>query len=277
MSDDSSQPELKDWKGLGLFAEKRQVEVSLSVEAVLESQSESRGGSLPFKALASDDKVYWIKMVNTNQGGRMPATEQIVSACGRLIGAPVCETSLIVIPDVLDGDELDNGTVMLAGIAHASLDIANCTFDKYSEPQYRLRDDNRKRHAGYYALYDWCWGEDMQWLYDVTADWQTYSHDHGHFLPGGPDWTVANLEENVDIAREIDPEAANLDDNELVRIADRLDSIGRSELVQVLAGIPKEWPVEDTELETVGWFLEKRCSQVADRLRTLANRNSQQT
>ncbi len=105
MSDDSSQPELKDWKGLGLFAEKRQVEVSLSVEAVLESQSESRGGSLPFKALASDDKVYWIKMVNTNQGGRMPATEQIVSACGRLIGAPVCETSLIVIPDVLDGDE----------------------------------------------------------------------------------------------------------------------------------------------------------------------------
>jgi len=273
MSDSSSQTDIDSWKGL--LTGKRRADVPLHVEAVLESQSESRGGSLPFKALASDDRIYWIKMVNTKQGGRVPATEQIVSKCGRLISAPVCETSLIAIPDLLNGDKLDNGTVLQSGIAHASLDVANCTFDKYHEPQYRLKDDNRMRHAGYYALYDWCWGEDMQWLYDVTADWQTYSHDHGHFLPGGPDWSVANLKEKVDIAHEIDPEAANLDDNELARIADRLDSIARSELVQVMAGIPDIWPVEDHELEAVGWFLENRCSQVADRLRTLANRSPQ--
>ena len=260
---------------VGLLAGRRPETCQLQMEAVLESQSDSRGGCLPFKALGSDGRVYWIKMLENGQSPRVPVTEQIVSQCSSLIDAPVCETSLISIPADFDGDVLDNGTVIRGGVAHASLDLGNCSFDKWYEPQHRLRDDNRRRHVGYFAMFDWCWGNDMQWLYDLTDDWKTYSHDHGHFLPDSPDWTTASLEKSVHIAHEIGTDGENLDDNELQRVIRRLDQVSRDELAQILSRIPVGWPVTDSELETVGWFLEVRSTDVATRLRQLASRSLQ--
>jgi len=262
---------LKQWHGL--LDDRSAVEADIRVEAILAPQSPSRGGSLPFQALASDENIYWVKMPLSQQGPQMLATEQIVSACGRHIGAPVCETALIEIPEVFDGDVLGNGTVLHAGIAHASRSVENSIFDKWHTPRHRNQDDNRKRHAGYFALYDWCWGNDMQWLYDLKDDRKTYSHDHGHFLPGGPTWTAESLKENVDSPREIDPLTTGLDDKELIRIADKLDQTGQAELLPILQKIPAAWTVPPTDLAAVGWFLEKRSSGVAMRLRTLADRN----
>lgn len=263
---------LEDWRGL--VGDRTAITAAIRVEAILEAQSPSRGGSLPFQVLATDGKIYWVKMSHNKQGPKMLATEQIVAACGRLLGAPVCETALIEIPEVFDGDALDNGTVLRAGIAHGSLNVDNSLFDKWHTPQYRDQDDNRRRHAGYFALYDWCWGEDMQWLYDASDDRKTYSHDHGHFLPGGPEWTISSLEQNVDNPREIDALERGLDHRELARIADLLDNTGRETLCEIVRCIPEEWQLEVAELEAVGWFLERRRSGVAQRLRVLAERNS---
>lgn len=245
------------------------------MEAVLESQSESRGGSLPFKALGSDGNVYWIKMVGNRQASRVPVTEQVVSGCGRLIGAPVCETAVIQIPSDFHEDILDNGTVIQAGPAHGSLNVPNSSFEKWYEPQHRLRDDNRRRHAGYFALYDWCWGDDMQWLYDLFDDWRTYSHDHGHFLPGSPNWTINSLLESAEIPHPVGTDGSNLDHNEMEAIAVTLESGLRSDLVGVLNSIPADWPVSQQELEAVGWFLEHRCAGVAARLRQLIDDSDQ--
>lgn len=263
--------ELQNW--MGLLSNRRNDEYVLRIEAVLESQSDSRGGSLPFKALASDNQVYWVKMLSNTQSPQVPITEQIVSQCGQLIGAPVCATAILQIPSELDGDMLDNGTRLVAGLAHGSKDLPNVSFGKWYEPEHRTKDDNRRRHSGYFALYDWCWGDDMQWLYDVSDDWKTYSHDHGHFFPGGVNWRSENLVECVDREHEIDPQASGLDDTELRRLADRLASIRQSELLDVLAAIPRGWPMSDRELETLGWFLYCRASGVALRLRQLADRN----
>jgi len=120
MDDDAPKTDVSAWNGL--LVGKQPVKVSLRIEAILESQSESRGGSLPFQTLASDGNVYWVKIIQNRQGPRVLATEQIVSACGRHIGAPVCETALIEISEFFDGNTLDNGTVLCAGIAHASRD-----------------------------------------------------------------------------------------------------------------------------------------------------------
>lgn len=244
------------------------------MEAILESQSDSRGGSLPFKALASDGNVYWIKMVDNRQSARVPVTEQIISGAGRLIGAPVCEVNLITIPVDFDGDVLDNGTMVRSGIAHGSLDLPNSSFDKWYEPQHRLRDDNRRRHAGYFALYDWCWGDDMQWLYDLTDDWKTYSHDHGHFLPGSPSWSIGSLLKAVDVPHSVGTDGSDLDDNELERLAVRLDSDVRTDLISVLERIPSQWSVSREELQAIGWFLEYRSVAVAARLRQLMSNPS---
>lgn len=251
----------------------RRVETTfhLRLDAVLESQSDSRGGSLPFKGLATDGEIYWIKMRSNWQSDRVPATEQIISGAGQLIGAPVCESVLLEIPKDFEGERLDNGTVLHSGVVHASRDVGVCAFKKWHEPEFRLQDDNRRRHGGYFALYDWCWGDDMQWLYDLNDDRKTYSHDHGHFLPGAPDWTERTLADSVDVPHELQADGAGLDDTELLAIAARLDSLTQTQLAEVLARIPLEWPVSDQELEFVGAFLDHRRSPVAIRLRTLAD------
>jgi hypothetical protein len=135
---------------------------------------------------------------------------------------------------------------------------------------HRDEDDNQRRHAGVFALYDWCWGNDDQWLYVTGDENRVYSHDHGHYLPGGPDWTSQQLVADVDVAHpqsrsHIGLEVAALDD-----YADRLERLKREEIVGMLRAVPAEWPVQQEELETVGWFLERRAPQVAVRLRTLA-------
>ncbi|WP_372719370.1 hypothetical protein [Novipirellula sp.] len=256
----------------GMVTGHRAPAADLQLEAILESQSDTRGGSLPFKGLASDGEIYWIKPTSNRQSSRVPTTEQLVAGMGRLIDAPVCKTRLMTIPQDFHGEVLDNGTVLESGIVHASHDVGNCAFDKWYEPQYRPQDDNRRRHAGYFALFDWCWGDDMQWLYDLEDDRKTYSHDHGHFLPGSPDWTVETLLQSAQDSHELSADGDGLDDNELSRLAERLESLTIEEIAGVIRGIPAAWPVSDEELETAGAFFDFRRIPAAGRLRALAER-----
>lgn len=250
----------------------RNFDIELQLDAVLESQSDSRGGSLPFKGLGSDGEIYWIKLPSDPQLRRVPTTEQLVAGMGLLIGAPVCDTRLMAIPQEFDGEKLDNGTVLQSGVVHASRDVGNCSFDKWYEPQFRTQDDNRRRHAGYFALFDWCWGNDMQWLYGLQDDRKTYSHDHGHFLPGAPNWTVETLAQSAELSHELAADGDGLDDNELHRLAVRLDSLTMEEMASVVRKIPAVWPVTDEELENAAAFFDIRRKPTAGRLRDLAVR-----
>jgi hypothetical protein len=70
----------------------------------------------------------------------------------------------------------------------------------------------------------------MQWLYDLTDDWRTYSHDHGHFLPGAPSWTVDSLMDSVKVPHPVGTDGSKLDCNEMEAIAMKLESDIRSDL-----------------------------------------------
>ena len=136
--------------------------------------------------------------------------------------------------------------------------------------QYRGRDDNARRHVGVFAVYDWCWGGDDQWLYAEPEDRKLYSHDHGWYLPEtGTTWDVDAL-----VARVGEPHVARwppggLNAAEVAAYAQRLRALEHEELVVALSGIPESWPVSDLELERVGWFLESRAPEVAARLESM--------
>ncbi len=248
----------------------REDRCSISVDVILRDMSDERGGSVPFQVRATDGEFYWVKQIDNRQSSRVPTTEQVIAGCGQLIGAPVREVQLIQIPAELDGDRLSCGTELRQGIAHASLNLESATFEKTWGPENRSRDDNRRRHAAYFGFFDWCWGEDRQWLYDATDDLKTYSHDHGHFLPGAPDWTIESLLNHVEIAHSLDSSPEGLDYNELGRVADRLQNLTRTELKEILCRIPVSWPTTDKELEVLGFFLDTRRELVAKRIRQLA-------
>lgn len=226
-----------------------------------------RGGSGAFLGIASDRRRYWIKALNNGQGPKVPTTEQIVGRVGRLIGAPTCEVNAILIPRSLAGWEFRPGRPLERGIAHASLAVGD-TVEEIRDLRHRSEDMNAIRHVGYIALYDWCWGGDVQGLVELTADKRFHSHDHGWFLPPtGPDWDVASLRNNADAAHPYPGDVAGVDLLAVAAVAGALEGITRETLAIALASIPRVWPVDDAELEEVGAFLECRAPAVAARLR----------
>ena len=234
------------------------------------------GGSWsgPFRALASDGNDYFVKSAETCPSGQQAslAIEHVVAAVGRLIGAPVCITSLLRIPEEIAGWEPRPGVLLKAGLAHASRALEHA--DEQARPALASRalDDNRRRHVGVYALYDWCMGADAQWLYDIDDDRRLYSHDHGLYLPpaGSGTFARADLVAAADTAEPLPDSPSGLSSAAISEVAIALESVERASLADILNTVPKSWPVSDDDLEALGWFLEHRAPAVATRLRTFA-------
>jgi hypothetical protein len=228
----------------------------------------ARGGSGTFLAADGHGTQWWVKPLNNTQGARVTITESIVGAVGHLINAPVCETSVVRLPDEIAGWEFRPGHTIEPGFAHGSLSVAGVQEDR--SLLFRDRDDNARRHAGVFALYDWCWGGDDQWLYAEPEDRQLYSHDHGWYLPEiGPTWSAATLGARVDELHQPPWPKDGLDKDEVSRLTTALRDLQRAELLEALSRIPVSWPVDDRELEAVGWFLDRRRTAVAERLEAL--------
>ena len=234
-------------------------------------QQSPRGTSGTFLAADSDGDQWWVKPLNNAQGQRVTVTESIVGAVGRLISAPVCQTTVIEIPVELDGWEFRPGHQLKPGLAHASLAVGSVVEDR--RLKYRDDDDNQTHHVGVFALYDWCWGGDPQWLYASAEENRLFSHDHGWYLPDvGPNWSEESLISHVDEPHMPSWSTIGLDRGEVMRVANRLRNLTKDELRDSLCTIPNTWPVSDSELECIGWFLEYRSQPVADRLENTIGR-----
>jgi hypothetical protein len=158
-----------DWRDL-LNPRRDPTEV-LVIERPL-SQSVA-GGSGSFPAEASDGQQWWVKPPNNRQGSKVIITEHLIGSLGKLIGAPTCEVAIARIPAEIADFEFVPGQQLVAGLTHASRGVNNA--QELRALDYRQQDDNRRRHAGVFALYDWCWGGDPQWLCDVGDDHKFYA------------------------------------------------------------------------------------------------------
>lgn len=227
-----------------------------------------RGGSGTFLAADSDGEQWWVKPLNNNQGERVAVTEAVVGAAGALVGAPVCDSAIVFLPPEIEGWEFRRGTGIRSGYAHASRAVDSAV--ERRSLLYRDHDDNARRHVGVFAIYDWCWGGDDQWLYAETEDRMLYSHDHGWYLPEtGPTWSIDALISRVREAHVASWPPTGLDPEVIAACAECLRTLLYDDLLSALSGIPDSWPVRDLELERVGWFLESRAPEVADRLESI--------
>jgi hypothetical protein len=237
---------------------------------------EPSGGSWggPFRATANDQRSYFVKSLQTCPQDQQAslAVEQVVAQVGGLIGAPVCETSLILIPAALAGWTARPGSPPLQeGLAHASLALSHA--EEHRPALIARTDDNNcRRQVGVYALYDWCFGTDQQWLYDLDSDRMIFSHDHGLYFPpaGRGGWTRQDLVNHAGQAHELPDPRSGLAAEEAKNMALALEQVTRADLARVLSSIPASWPVSDEDLEALGWFLEYRAAAVAARVRSLA-------
>ena len=262
--------ELDDWSGL---AQGRTDDFDELYVVAPEPASTAPSFGGPFRATANDSNIYFVKSLDTCVPGGKPslAVEQIVARLGDLIAAPVCKTSLIRIPDALDGyAPYPNRGRLSPGLAHASLAL-NRAEDRAPMLVARTKDNNSRRHVGLYALYDWCFGMDPQWLLDLDNDLAIYSHDHGLYFPPltQPGWNRGELIRHVDEPHELRDPREGLLSEEAKRVALAIGQVSRDDLAAILRAVPASWPVSDAELEVLGWFLERRAAAVAERVRSL--------
>lgn len=262
-------PERTDWNGL--VSDRVDPTDGPSLAVIVGAAGFS--WSSPVRVTGDDSRDYFAKFPEACPGPDQMSvvTEMLVARAGRMIGAPTCETVVLKVPSELHGDELKPGVAIRSSFVHASLALDNCDEQRPGLPP-RARDDNRARHVGCYAIYDWFMGCDQQWLQDLNDDMATYSHDHGLYLPpvNTGHWTENDLQSNVDKPWPLPDSAAGLLPAAISQVADALRSVTREDLRQLLNGVPASWPVTNEQLEGVGWFLERRSSAVAGRIDQLS-------
>lgn len=215
---------------------------------------------------ADDGGDYWCKAVNNPASPRVPANEQVAARLGVLVGISVCAPILVDVSPLV-GWEFHPGLFLEQGWAHGATAVAGAFETR--ELQHRGDDDNAVRHAGFYALTDWLAGGDPQWLYSASQQNAYYSHDHGHYFPGGPDWTVATLQATGAHATPLGVPVPGLDQTEVHRLADAIEAVTLADIEGELSRIPACWPVNDSELAALAGFVDARRQPAAGRLRAL--------
>lgn len=231
-------------------------------------------GAGAFFGLADDGRQYWIKVPGNEQGDQVLVNEVIVAGLGRLLGAPVRERVLITVPASLtnwsDFPVRSSETPMLA---HGSLHVPGA--EDADDFRYTRRDGNAQRQAAMIALWDLCLGDDPQWLYETSAAFSMWSYDHGFwFTTGEGDWDAAVLQRIVGLDGSVPQPPTGLDSKELLAVAERIERLDARALLSVMSAVPVEWGTDDGNLEVMAWFLFRRRTAVAHRLRTLAGATS---
>jgi len=257
--------DISEWSGLASGRPDRPM--CLEVQLVFPGRGD--GGSAAVPVHATDGRRWWLKPLNNPQGPRVPSTEYLVGRIGSLIGAPTCEVSIVRIDKMHEQASEGPGSPLQEGYAYGSLDVAGAREHK-SSLEYRAKDDNRRRHVGIFALWDLCFGADPQWLHQAIDDERTWSHDHGHYFPSGPNWTEQTLIDNVLAPHELASEKSDLDPLKIEEVAALVEGLNATTISTILKSVPAPWPISDSELETLGWFILERSGPVGQRLRSLA-------
>lgn len=143
--------------------------------------------SRPVLVLCDDGEEYVVK---GSQAGRMIFNDHVAATLGAAIGAAVGLPRLVDLPAALIGLQPEMAH-LTPGLAHGTRWIPGST--ERESIQYTGVPENRSRFAALAVLYGWLGAGDHQFIYEAAAPNRVTSVDHGHFFPGGPDWTAASL------------------------------------------------------------------------------------
>lgn len=209
--------------------------------------------SLPVLVKCSDSQKYWIKGF---QAGRQIVNDHIIARIGIALKAPVGTPRLInVTQGLIDLEE--SLSHFQPGIAHGSLLIEDCN-DEYSLYATDL-PENRLRLARLALLYGWFKAGDPQYLYNRNPPRLIHSVDHGHFFPGGPNWTEENLKSaSPAIWDECIASKCRFTHGEIVSALDGLACITNEQLFEAVAILPDSWQLTMEEQFTLIEFLHIR-------------------
>jgi hypothetical protein len=218
--------------------------------------------SRPVLLRCSDGKDYVVK---GKQSGRMIVNDHIVGRLGAGLGAPVGRVALVDVPAALVKAE-PNLQHVTPGLSHATLLIPGV--GERESILHVNAPENRLRFALLAALYGWVSAGDHQFVYENQPPHLVHSVDHGHFFPGGPDWTVASLRGAADPV--LDPTlaaACAFKAKEIATAADALALLPDQVIAEAVAAPPDEWGLAPEERAALATYLAARRDRLVEVLR----------
>jgi len=208
-----------------------------------------------------DGKSYVVK---GKQAGRMITNDQILGALGHALGGPVPVVVLVDVPQELIDAEPEMSH-MSAGVAHGSAWIPDAS-DREGIAHQDVAE-NRQRFAFLAVLYGWAPANDAQFIYTNAAPRLVYSVDHGHFFPGGPDWTIdtLNAASPADLDGAIDA-ACTWTAGHLRAVLTHLENFTDEAIADVVSRPPDDWNVSQQERSVLATYLAERRDQLCKKL-----------
>jgi hypothetical protein len=216
--------------------------------------------SKPIRAFGMDGKVYIVK---GRQAGRQIVNDQLVGRLGVLLGAPVAPVGIVDVDEILTNDPDEPEVAYFeSGLAHASLVIPDCNDDRDIR-RYQGQPVNRSRFALLCVLYGWVGANDHQFLYKIKHPNAVYSVDHGHFFPGGPNWTIQDLLEAPEayLDQKI-LEICRFQELEFQGALMALVKLSDEDILRAVSRPPAEWGITIDERVALVAYLVKRREEL---------------
>lgn len=235
-----------------------------------------RDDSKPVEVICDDGHTYVVKSLWADVSSRPPDAEVKESrsdeeqgrrmfndqVCGRLgaaMGASVPTVCLIEITDDLIKANPKTMGHLKPCVGHGSRKIPDVT-GKVGDFAHAEKGDNRQRYNKLSVFFGWLVSGDMQFIKGTQPPHTVYSHDHGHFLPGGPMWTQASLDTYV-VDPTPTPQIVNelkLKPEETAQAGEALKMITADNIVEALAAAPDDWNVPLADRVALATFVHAR-------------------
>ena len=205
----------------------------------------------PYLCRASDERYYWCKQYQNRQGWEAIVNEIVASMIGQRIGAPVREWAILDVPESQVGKFIDNSGIRIGpGPVFGSLDIHQGEVNLMDWGIEFVSDDgNYRRIPILVALWYLTNAQDIQVIYEQSADNSIWSIDHGLWFGSADEmWMLApaDLKAGVpDIAKPVDPIPSKHWDDAIAKV-DLLDS---SIVDEIAKAMPEEWSVKDSAIQ----------------------------
>lgn len=234
-------------------------------------------GTLPFLAEADDDTCYWCKTFFNNHGWESVVNELVGSIVGNAIDAPILDWAILDIPSELVGvrtPKSQNGHCITLDdrpvFATANIHANNSQFPL----GFLDHDGNYDRVPKLLALWQLCCAEDIQFLYDLSADFKIYSMDHGMwFTSQEENWGLCH---HTTIAGR--PPVPRIPD--LIprihweRAIEATEKLDENLYTTVSSEVPNEWGVKDRDLAQLVDYVLGRKRYTIDQLTKNMRRHS---
>lgn len=205
--------------------------------------------------LRCDDKNEYV--VKGQQAGRMLVNDHVVAKIGILLGAPVPHAAIVQVPSELISAEPEMSH-MMPGLSHGSRFVPHC-----HDGGVQVSLENRDRFSRLAVLYGLVAASDQQFIYENQAPNLVHSVDHGHFFPGGPQWTTESLKS----APPATPEpsiisACALTNEEVAAAAVALEQVTDEAIAEIVKTLPTEWGLSEEERFQLVEFLTRRREEM---------------